>query len=170
MHFLGLDGMPRRIVTYAGESGWEFWNAFATAGVIIIGLSIVAFVHNVFNTARNGKKVGNDPWDARTLEWSIPSPPPEYNFVEIPTVKDRDAFWEEKYSQGPDGRPIPKVQGAAEVAVEEKEHNIHMPTPSYYPHPPLHGHYPHRWRPGLPHLRQHHRWNPLAICYLQLVF
>ncbi len=133
MHFLGLDGMPRRIVTYAGESGWEFWNAFATAGVIIIGLSIVAFVHNVFNTARNGKKVGNDPWDARTLEWSIPSPPPEYNFVEIPTVKDRDAFWEEKYSQGPDGRPIPKVQGAAEVAVEEKEHNIHMPTPSYYP-------------------------------------
>jgi cytochrome c oxidase subunit 1 len=47
-------------------------------------------------------------------------------------VKDRDAFWDEKYSQGPDGRPIPKVQGAA-AAVEEKEHNIHMPTPSYYP-------------------------------------
>ena len=132
MHFLGLDGMPRRIATYGGETGWEFWNAFSTAGVFLIGLSIVVFVHNVIWTARNGKKAGNDPWDARTLEWSIPSPPPEYNFAELPTVKVRDAFWAEKYSEGPDGRPIPKVQGAA-VAVEEKEHNIHMPTPSYYP-------------------------------------
>ena len=132
MHFLGLDGMPRRVATYGGETGWEFWNAFSTAGVFLIGLSIVVFVHNVIWTARNGKKAGNDPWDARTLEWSIPSPPPEYNFAELPTVKVRDAFWAEKYSEGPDGRPIPKVQGAA-VAAEEKEHNIHMPTPSYYP-------------------------------------
>ena len=133
MHFLGMDGMPRRIVTYAGESGWEFWNAFSTAGVIIIGISMVVFLHNVFWTIRNGRKAGDDPWDARTLEWSISSPPPEYNFVEIPTVTERDAHWVEKYSEGPDGRPIPKVQGAAATAVEEKEHNIHMPTPSYYP-------------------------------------
>ena len=133
MHFLGMDGMPRRIVTYAGEQGWEFWNAFSTGGVFVIGISMVLFIHNVIWTMRNGKKAGDDPWDARTLEWSMSSPPPEYNFVEIPTVKERDAYWAEKYSEGPDGRPIPKVQGAAATAVEEKEHNIHMPTPSYYP-------------------------------------
>ena len=131
MHFLGMDGMPRRIFTYAEGQGWEFWNAFSTAGVFFIGLSLFAFLHNVFHTLRSGEKAGNDPWDGRTLEWSIPSPPPEYNFAEIPTVKERDSFWADKYSEDKEGRPIPKVQGAAQEMVEP--HNIHMPSPSYFP-------------------------------------
>ena len=131
MHFLGMDGMPRRIFTYTEGQGWEFWNAFSTAGVFFIGLSLFAFLHNVFHSLRSGEKAGNDPWDGRTLEWSIPSPPPEYNFAEIPTVKERDSFWADKYSEDPQGRPIPKVQGAAQEMVEP--HNIHMPSPSYFP-------------------------------------
>ncbi len=131
MHFLGMDGMPRRIFTYTEGQGWEFWNSFSTAGVFFIGLSLFAFLHNVFHSLRSGEKAGNDPWDGRTLEWSIPSPPPEYNFAEIPTVKERDSFWADKYSEDPQGRPIPKVQGAAQEMVEP--HNIHMPSPSYFP-------------------------------------
>ncbi len=131
MHFLGMDGMPRRVYTYSADQGWEFWNAFSTVGVFLIGISLILFIHNVIHTNRKGERAGNDPWNGRTLEWSIPSPPPEYNFAVIPTVKDRDAYWAEKYSEDPDGRPIPKVQGAAQA--EEKPVKIHMPTPSYYP-------------------------------------
>ncbi|MCZ6535215.1 MAG: cytochrome c oxidase subunit I [Dehalococcoidia bacterium] len=131
MHFLGLDGMPRRIYTYSEGQGWEFWNVVSTVGVFIIGLSLFVFIQNVVRTLRHGEKAGNDPWDGRTLEWSIPSPPPEYNFAQIPTVTDRDAHWAAKYSEGPDGRPVPKVQGAAQEEVDTR--NIHMPTPSYYP-------------------------------------
>ena len=131
MHFLGLDGMPRRIFSYAEGQGWEFWNVVSTAGVFLIGLSMAAFLHNVFHSLRSGEKAGNDPWDGRTLEWSIPSPPPEYNFAEIPTVKERDSFWAQKYSEDQEGRPIPKVQGAAQE--KQETHNIHMPSPSYFP-------------------------------------
>ena len=131
MHFLGLDGMPRRIYTYAESQGWEFWNAFSTVGVFFLGLGLIVFLQNVVHSLRHGEKAGNDPWDGRTLEWTMSSPPPEYNFATIPTVKSRDAHWDEKYSQGDDGRPVPVVRGAAleEVAV----HDIHMPTPSFYP-------------------------------------
>ena len=134
MHFLGMDGMPRRVYTYAEGQGWEFWNVFSTVGVFIIGLSIFAFLQNLVHTFRHGEKAGNDPWDGRTLEWSMSSPPPEYNFARIPTVKARDAHWDEKYSNGPDGKPVPIVRGSAPD--DEESHNppnIHMPTPSFYP-------------------------------------
>lgn len=136
MHFLGMDGMTRRIHSYTAEQGWEFWNAFSTAGVFFIGLSLVVFIHAVYQSLKHGKPAGPDPWDARTLEWSIPSPPPEYNFEELPQVKTRDAFWTEKYTTDADGRLVPKVQGASPEAEEmqkEKGANIHMPTPSYFP-------------------------------------
>ena len=131
MHFLGLNGMPRRIFTYADGQGWEYWNMVSTVGVVIIGLSIFAFLHNVWYSRRHSEPAGNDPWDARTLEWSIPSPPPEYNFARIPIVKDREAFWATKYSEDENGKVVRNVQGA--VPEEVDAHSIHMPTPSYYP-------------------------------------
>ena len=134
MHFLGMDGMPRRVWTYAEGQGWEFWNIVSTVGVFIIGLSVFVFLQNIVHTFRHGEKAGNDPWDGRTLEWSMSSPPPEYNFARIPTVKARDAYWDEKYSNGPDGKPVPVVRGAAPDDEESlPRHNIHMPTPSFYP-------------------------------------
>jgi cytochrome c oxidase subunit 1 len=80
-----------------------------------------------------GKEAGADPWDGRTLEWTTPSPPPHYNFAEIPVVRHRDTFWHEKYAEDPGGRPVPVVAGAADGEHEEEGHDIHMPDPSYFP-------------------------------------
>ncbi|MBI4306179.1 MAG: cbb3-type cytochrome c oxidase subunit I, partial [Chloroflexi bacterium] len=99
MHWLGLDGMPRRIYTYADGMGWESSNLAATIGAFVIALSILFFIINFFYTRRRGQVAGNDPWDGRTLEWTIPSPPPEYNFAEIPVVQHRDDFWYRKHPE-----------------------------------------------------------------------
>ncbi|MBI3954403.1 MAG: cytochrome c oxidase subunit I [Chloroflexi bacterium] len=134
MHFLGVAGMPRRIYTYGAESGWGFWNAVETVGAFIIAVSLLAFLANFFRSLRQGEEAGSDPWDGRTLEWSIPSPPPHYNFATIPTVHSRDAWWEEKQRR----RAAPAAvagasNGGAQPSQEEAGHGIHMPSPSYWP-------------------------------------
>ena len=149
MHFLGMDGMPRRIFTYPEGMGWDFWNMFSTVGAFIIALSGVVFVYNAIRSLRAGELAGADPWDGRTLEWSIPSPPPEYNFAEIPTVRGLDAFWEQKYRHdvtvpvgGGSGEDERSQDGHGEEAhaaesgyghQEGEHHGIHMPSPSYFP-------------------------------------
>ena len=83
-HFLGLDGMPRRVYTYANEE-WETWNLVSTIGSWIMGVAILLFLVNAIKT-RNGPRVGNDPWTGDTLEWYATSPPPAYNFDRVPYV------------------------------------------------------------------------------------
>jgi cytochrome c oxidase subunit 1 len=145
MHILGLQGMSRRYYTYPAGQGFEFWNFVETIGAFIIALSIAVFLFNAVRTARKGKPAGNDPWDARTLEWSISSPPPHYNFAEIPTVHERDEWWHRKYTEDPAGKPVPVVAGAqngdddhaegaeGESAVHDEQAEPHMPRPSYWP-------------------------------------
>jgi cytochrome c oxidase subunit I len=72
---------------------------------------------------------GPDPWDARTLEWSIPSPPPVYNFAVIPTVHGRDELWLRKHGDGHGNGPAPR----GHVPTREDIATIHMPPPSYWP-------------------------------------
>ncbi len=126
MHFLGLIGMPRRIYTYAPDLGWNFWNLVSTVGAFLIALSFVVFLVSVAKTTRSGALAGPDPWDGRTLEWSIPSPPPPWNFARIPTVHDRDDFWLRKYGGEETGkRPTDSLL--------EGPGPVHMPAPSYWP-------------------------------------
>src|SRR5579859_4504040 len=129
-HMLGLDGMPRRIYTYPTDRGWGFWNMVATIGAFTIALSILVFLINVFRSLRKEPDAGPDPWDARTLEWSIPSPPPEYNFATIPVVQARDPLWHQKLLRR---YRAPRAESIAEQQVEEEPGHIHMPSPSYYP-------------------------------------
>jgi len=138
MHFLGFEGQPRRTYTYPSGMGWDTLNLLATIGAFIIAMSVLVFLVNVIFTARRGEKVGHDPWDARTLEWSIPSPPPEYNFAVVPVVTSLDDYWHHKYTEDDEGRLVKLPTGGAG---EEEElipagfdpHSIHMPSPSYWP-------------------------------------
>jgi cytochrome c oxidase subunit 1 len=104
-HILGLQGMPRRVYTYPEGRGWDVWNMVSTIGSFVIAASILTFIVNVMKT-RKKERASEDPWDARTLEWTIPSPPPEYNFKEIPLVTSRDEFWHRKYREDSDGRSV----------------------------------------------------------------
>ncbi len=136
MHILGLNGMPRRIYTYPSGMGWDFWNMVQTLGSFIIVASIILFLVNVFYSWGKGKESGNDPWDGRTLEWSIASPPPEYNFATVPTVYGRDPYWSEKYPESGHGEAHEPVAHHAEAESSHEEgggHGIHMPSPSYLP-------------------------------------
>jgi cytochrome c oxidase subunit 1 len=137
MHILGLKGMPRRYYHYQGGLGWELWNMVATIGAFIIALSVLVFIYNFAKSKRKGEVASEDPWDGRTVEWSIPSPPPEYNFKEVPLIKERDDFWHRKYKEDQKGRPIPVPVGGSEEhsAVDhgDEGHGIHLPSPSFYP-------------------------------------
>ena len=128
MHVLGLNGMPRRTWTYDAGMGWDGLNKFCTISAYVLGLGICIYFGTIIWSYFKGKKVGNDPWDGRTLEWSIPSPPPEYNFAAIPKVHARDAWWYEKHHQ----EEIRKEKAEA-IAAESAHGGIHMPDASWFP-------------------------------------
>jgi cytochrome c oxidase subunit 1 len=137
MHLLGLWGMPRRTYRYDSGFGWEGINQLVSVGGFIIAFSTLLFLVNVIVSIglKRGAVAGNDPWDGRTLEWSIPSPPPEYNFAEVPEVESRDDWWHRKYTEDDEGRLLPLPSGGAYSAATPSSdgHGIHMPSPSIYP-------------------------------------
>jgi cytochrome c oxidase subunit 1 len=121
--------MPRRTWTYDANMGWSGANFFSTMGAYLLGLGVIIYVVTLVWSGFRGRVAGPDPWDARTLEWSIPSPPPDYNFAAIPTVHARDAWWYEKHHPEETAR-----EQNAHVRGEGAGHGgIHMPDRSWYP-------------------------------------
>ncbi|HWJ21706.1 MAG TPA: cytochrome c oxidase subunit I, partial [Gemmatimonadaceae bacterium] len=96
MHFSGMLGMPRRIYTYDAGQGWDIFNLMSSIGAYLQGLAGLIFAYNIFRSRKHGEIAGNDPWGAPSLEWSIPSPPPDYNFAVIPKVTSRYPLWDVK--------------------------------------------------------------------------
>jgi cytochrome c oxidase subunit 1/cytochrome c oxidase subunit I+III len=94
MHIVGLLGMPRRVYTYPGGMGWTAYNVLESIGGYITLLGILMLFGNLVVSYFRGELVGPDPWHGPTLEWSIPSPPPEYNFAVIPTVTSAYPNWD----------------------------------------------------------------------------
>jgi len=123
MHILGLNGMPRRVYTYPEGLGFETLNQLETVGSLILGFSFLVFLINIIKTWRGPKNAPADPWNGATLEWSIPSPPQEWNFAEVPQVHGRDPLWEAKRERGGPLPEPPRVSGQG----------IHLPNPSYWP-------------------------------------
>ncbi len=134
MHWLGLNGMPRRIYTYAEGMGWDHLNLLCTIGAFLMAVSVAVFYFDMIKSMFYGPIAGDDPWDARTLEWSIPSPPPVYNFKEVPHVRDLDDWWVTKHPQllhhdHDEKRP----DEAHDDHHGHDDHGIHMPGNSWYP-------------------------------------
>ncbi|HWC63386.1 MAG TPA: cbb3-type cytochrome c oxidase subunit I [Rhizomicrobium sp.] len=103
MHISGLLGMPRRIYTYNEGMGWDWLNLITTLGSFLFAAGVLMLVWNVVKSHRNGMPAGNNPWDAPTLEWAVPSPPPPNNFAVLPTVGSRHPLWEDRIP--PEGEP-----------------------------------------------------------------
>lgn len=135
MHVLGLQGMSRRINTYSSGFGFEFWNLVATIGSYILGASVLYFLWNVYKSKKEAPNLpapGPDPWDARSLEWSIPSPTPEHNFDEIPVVESQDDWWFRKYNIEDDGSVV-RISSAEDAAQKGDAVGVHLPSPSFWP-------------------------------------
>jgi len=99
LYALGIMGATRRMDHYSPSMGWQPLFIVAGVGVLIIGLGLLTLVsqvlYSVYKHVENKDRTG-DPYDGRTLEWSIPSPAPHYNFSILPIVKKTDDFWESK--------------------------------------------------------------------------
>ena len=104
MHATGLLGMPRRIYTYPPGLGWETPNMLTTVGSFILAVGLLIYFINVLRSRAAGAPAGANPWDAGTLEWATPSPPPPYNFPVIPSVASRHPLWEDRLPQEGVGR------------------------------------------------------------------
>ncbi len=132
MHFLGMDGMPRRIYTYAAETGWEMWNVVATIGAFVIALSVLVFYVAAVKSLRSGTPAPADPWDAATLEWTMASPPPEYNFAVIPEIHSARPLWLHKYGPTRDISTHTREEGTPPQPDAPPE-RIDLPSPSKWP-------------------------------------
>ncbi|WP_049057813.1 cbb3-type cytochrome c oxidase subunit I, partial [Achromobacter xylosoxidans] len=116
LYILGFKGMTRRLNHYDNPE-WQPYLLVALAGAALIMLGIWFLLQQVFVSVRQRKQnqdITGDPWDGRTLEWSISSPAPFYNFAHVPHVDELDQFWEDKQNGKAYKRPA-------------KYEDIHMP-------------------------------------------
>lgn len=121
-HFLGLMGMPRRVYTFLPNQGLETGNLISTIGALGMAVGAIIFMINIIVSSKKpAVAVGDDPWDARTLEWAIPSPAPEYNFKQIPLIRGLDCLWKEK------------MAGNKGMTPAEPLGPIHMPNATILP-------------------------------------
>jgi cytochrome c oxidase subunit I+III len=94
MHIVGLLGMPRRVYTYPGGIGWTAYNLAETIGGYVTAAGILLLFGNLVASFFRGARAGPDPWHGPTLEWTISSPPPDYNFAVVPRVTSPYPNWD----------------------------------------------------------------------------
>ena len=119
MHWTGLQGQPRRTADYVPK--FEGWNLFMSISAFVLGAAMLIFLYNMIHSWLRGPKAPPNPWRAHSIEWQVSSPPPLFNFDEIPQVVGGP------YEYGVPGarHAVWSEDGAAaahpEVAAEEKE-------------------------------------------------
>jgi cytochrome c oxidase subunit I len=120
MHWAGILGMPRRVYTYAEELNLGTINMFMSVMALLMGVGTLILAWNLVRSWRRGAIAGANPWGASTLEWSTTSPPPHYNFAELPVVRSRNPLWD--HPEDFDTRVYTEPEGG-----------VHMPNPSFWP-------------------------------------
>lgn len=116
LYALGLMGAVRRINRY-DDPAWQPFFIVSAVGVVVVGIGIALFILQIIVSVVKRKELRDttgDPWNGRTLEWSVPSPAPVYNFAVIPTVSRIDEWWYRK-QEGGTTRPAAKDYGAIAV-------------------------------------------------------
>ena len=129
MHWAGMLGMPRRVYRYDADQGYDLFNAMSSYGSYILAIGMVVFAVNLLRSLKHGAPAGNDPWGGATLEWELPSPPPDYNFAVLPHVTSRHPLWDAKA-----GRHSDEYRANAQPPVKSaKALGIPMPLPTWKP-------------------------------------
>ncbi len=108
LYMLGFMGATRRLNHYEASTGWHPLFLLAAFGSFLIACGACIQIYGLFISLRDRQKHADhtgDPWNGRTLEWSIPSPPPIYNFAITPIVNERDPFWASKQRKTPPTEP-----------------------------------------------------------------
>jgi len=127
--------MPRRVYTYLPETGWGELNLIATTGAVVLAGAVIVFLANAAISLRSGTLAPANPWGADSLEWSIPSPAPVYNFLYIPIVNSRVPLW----TRAPDAPVVTGLRSdILEVLVTDTldatpDHRHMLDGPSYWP-------------------------------------
>lgn len=120
-HFLGLMGMPRRYWVFLPDRDLDLGNFISTIGAFFMAFGVIVFLINIVYTAKKTENAPTDPWDGRSLEWTVTSPPPYYNFKQLPLVRGLDPLW------------IEKTEGNGKLTPAEPIADIHMPNSSFIP-------------------------------------
>jgi cytochrome c oxidase subunit I+III len=141
MHILGLVGMPRRDYTYPPGLGWTGYNLLETIGGYILAVGLLMVAGNLIVSLFKGTPAGNDPFGGDTLEWSISSPPPAYNYAVLPRVSSPYAMWD-KEDREQDMRNLARGENVLErghetaattVVDAEWDEILDMPSDSPWP-------------------------------------
>ncbi len=103
MHLMGIDGMPRRVFTYANAGQLPELNAIASAGSLVMLAGVAAFAWNVLVSGLRREPAGDDPWQANSLEWATSSPPPEHNFTKLPPIRSERPVWDARRAAAESG-------------------------------------------------------------------
>jgi cytochrome c oxidase subunit 1 len=131
-HWLGVQGMPRRYGDYLPEDGFVLENHISTVGSVLITISIIVFLYNVWVTWKKAPMVGvDDPWGyGNSLEWATSCPPPRHNFKSLPRIRSHAPAFDlhhpeiSQVSQEPDtvrGKPRTSLLSNVSDASEQSD-------------------------------------------------
>ncbi len=116
-YLLGLHGMPRRVASYAPDTGWTALNVISTLGAYIIGFSFLFFLVNLVVSWRKPVPSGPNPWDGHGLEWFTSSPPPHHNYTHLPPIRSERPTWD--YNHPEHRTVVHKPKGKKSVAPDK---------------------------------------------------
>jgi cytochrome c oxidase subunit 1 len=115
-YVVGLHGMPRRVASYAPDTGWTGLNIASSVGAFIMGASFLFFFINLVVSWRKPVPAGGNPWDGHALEWFTSSPPPHHNFTHLPPIRSERPTWDYNH---PDHRTV--VHKGADKKIDARE-------------------------------------------------